>query len=330
MRLRFFLVLIFFSVLFNLSSYACDVESDDFYTKYPTLKPAADDPWQNRLLSKLPNAVLDQLYERNKKNFTSQEDFLSAIQMTDAQQLVKMGDFAYDERLLIGMGEEGRVHLARHIPSGSYMAVKTPVRKSEYEAFKNLGRCYACFEIDSQYYLYTPFIMGSPLPGYSLDEERLGVTVDQNNVTYRKWPHNLKLLDAFLAELERCVKYKGIPRELDYKSMFIIDDSPEPKVVFVDLETGEYTQKGQDYIPDEFCPAMFLLLGSQNSARMRELVFPKPIRNFFERASNGDGFHVRLTEIKEARNQLMEEMQQLGYPGNSVSSGQASSSSQSS
>ncbi|MBL8676470.1 MAG: hypothetical protein JNJ47_03455 [Alphaproteobacteria bacterium] len=66
---------------------------------------------------------------------------------------------------------------------------------------------------------------------------------------------------------------------------------------------------------------------------MRELVFPKPIRNFFKKASKGDGFHVRLTDIKEARNQLMKKMQLLGYPGlspdeSSVSSGQTSSSSQ--
>ena len=266
MRLRFVLALIFLSILFNLSSYAFDNENADFYTLYPTLKPAEDDPWKHRLFTKLPDAVLDQLFERSKKNFVSQEDFLSAVQMTDSQQLIQMGDFIYDNPILIGRGEEGRVHLARHIPSGSYMAVKTPVRKDEYEAFKNLGRCYACFEIDSQYYLYTPFIMGTPLSEYYLDQERLGVTVDdQKKVSYTKWPHNLRLLDAFLAELKRCVKCQGIPQELDPKSMFVVDDSPEePKVVFVDLETGIYHRNAQeydpDYIPDEFCPTMFRLL----------------------------------------------------------------------
>lgn len=328
MRLRFVIVLIFLNIFWGLSSHAFHTEWES-----PTLDPAADDPWKNRLVTKLPKAVLDQLYEKNKVRFDSQEDFLFAIQMTGAQQQLKrIGDFAYDDRILIGMGEEGRVYLAQHTPTGFYMAVKTPVRKTECEAFKNLGRCYACFKINSQYYLYTPFIMGTPLSEYSLDEERLGVTVDQNNVTYRKWPHNLKLLDAFLAELERCVKYKGIPRELDYKSIFVIDDSPESKVVFVDLETGEYIQKGQDYIPDEFYPPMFLLLGSQGSSRMWELGFPEPIQRFFEKANEAEGGFFRLTKLKEARNQLMEEMQQLGYPGltrdeSTISSGHASSSS---
>ncbi len=318
---RFILFLIFLSVLFNLRSYAFHTEWES-----PTLDSAADDPWKHRLSKELPESVLDQLYETNKASFVSKEDFLSAIQMTDSQQQVRMGDFAYDNRLLIGMGEEGRVCLARHLPTGYYTALKTPVRTSEYKAFRNLGRCYACFVKDSQYYIYTPFIMGTPLSEYYLDEERLGVTIDnQNNVEYKKWPHNLRLLDAFLVELERCVKYEGNPREFDFKSIFIIDDSPEePKVIFVDLETGDYTPKGKDYIPDEFCLAMFRLLGSQGSSGMERLVFPKPIQDFFERASKGDGFHIRLTELKEARNQLMTGMQQLGYPG---LNGQASCSS---
>ncbi|MBY0273528.1 MAG: hypothetical protein K2X02_09040 [Alphaproteobacteria bacterium] len=321
MRLRFVLVLIFLSLLFNLSSYAFDAERDDFYKLYPTLKPAKDDPWQDRLFTKLPDAVLDQLHERNKKNFASKKDFLSAVQMTDSQQLIQMGDFIYNKRLLIGEGEEGHVYLARHIPSGCYVAVKTPVRTSEYEAFRNLGRCYAHFTSDSRDYLFTPFIMGTPLSQYYFDEERLYVRVDSHNnkVSYSNWTHNLRLLDAFLAELERGIHYEGTPREFDSKSMFVVDEfSEKPKVVFVDLEEGGYTPKGLDYIPDEFCVSMFLLLGSQGSTRMRELVFPQPIQDFFDKASNGDGFHVRLTEIKKARNQLMEEMQQLGYPGLSL------------
>ena len=330
--LRFILFLTFLSVLFNLSSHACDVENDDFYKKYPTLKPLADDPWQNRLFTELPKAVLKQLYERSKKKFASKKDFLSAVQMTGSQQQVQVGDFIYDNRILIGEGEEGRVHLARHIPTGCYTAVKTPVRKSECEAFKNLGRCYAHFTSDSRDYLFTPFIMGTPLSQYYFDEKRLGVRVDsQNKVSYSNWPHNLRLLDAFLVELERGIHYEETPRELDSKSMFVIDEfSEEPKVVFVDLEEGGYTPKGLDYIPDEFCVSMFLLLGSQGSTRMRELVFPQPIQDFFDKASNGDGFHVRLTDTKKARNQLMKEMQELGCPGTSVGSGQASSSSQSS
>lgn len=395
--LRFILFLLFLSVLFNLSAHAFDDENADFYKLYPTFKPAADDPWKNRLFTKLPDAVLEQIYERNETNFASKEDFLSAVQMTGSQQQLKrMDDFAYDDRILIGMGEEGRVHLARHIPTGSYMAVKTPVRKSECKAFKNLGRCYACFVEDitptasaqepikpieklnfdeqivqkissentliasstslpattdltpekkenkkiEKYYLYMPFIMGTPISVYRFNQEELDIEVDaQNKVSYNNWPHNLRLLDAFLAELERCIKHKGIPQELDPKSMFVIDEfSEEPKVVFVDLDKGEYKEEAPDYVPDEFCVPMFLLLGSQNSARMRKLVFPEPIQNFFERASKAERGFFRLTKLKEARNQLMIEMQQLGYPGlspnessvseSSVSSGQASSSSQ--
>ncbi|MBX9785727.1 MAG: hypothetical protein K2Y08_00160 [Alphaproteobacteria bacterium] len=328
--LRFVLVFIFLNIFSGLSSHAFHTEWES-----PTLDPAADDPWKHRLFTKLPDAVLDQLHERSKKNFASQEDFLSAIQMTDNQQLIQMGNFAYNERILIGRGEEGHVFLAKYKPKGFYMAVKTPVRQSECEAFKNLGRCYAHFTEGSRDYLYTPFIMGTSLSQYYFGEERLYVRVDpQNKVSYSNWPHNLRLLDAFLAELERCVKHKGIPQELDPRSMFVIDEFSEaPKVVFVDLDKGEYTPKGLDYIPDEFCVPMFLLLGSQGSARMRELVFPQPVRNFFERAEKAEEGFVRLTEIIKARNQLMIEMQELGYPGLSpyksfLSSGQASCSSQ--
>lgn len=305
------LLRLIFSLIFLIcfSHQSCKAFQEVY--KNDTFQPAEDDHWKHRLIKEPSEAFIEGLFRKSK--FKTIEELREAMKMTSSEEtLEKMGDFVFDKRIILGAGVEGTVYLAQHIPSRSYAAVKRTRRTSEFEAFKNLGRCYGCFKKDEYNYFYTPLITGTTLHSYSITPEDIGISMDQGVVKYGNWPHNLKLLDAYLNELQRCLKHEGIPQELDAKSMFVIEEpNSSPQMVFVDLDTGYY-KADKDVVPNDFCTVMLYTLGINMTSIGMGVSFPKPITQFKERIFDKTGY-ISLIRLKQLRDLLVHEMKELGH-----------------
>lgn len=320
MFLRSILILFFFNLIFAQSICAYNE-----IWKASDLEPSQDDHWRHQPIKRLSDEFLERLLVVNQKQFKTLEEVRAATQMLlpdqgtmEEQGFIKTGDFIFNENLLLGHGVEGRVCLAQHIPTGSFVAMKQTGRKSEFEAFKNLKRCFGCYQEEDRYFIYTPLIIGKPLFDYSVfPKNLLEMEASQTgNVVYKNWLLNLRLIDAYLAEVRRCIRLEGIPQEYNSNSMFVVGETLlNPQVVFVDLESGTYRTQDKDIIPDVFCVGLKYLLGSKIITPVREPVFPKPVAEFFASLDKvSDQNIVRLTKLFELLTILERDMQECGYP----------------
>ncbi|OJX13993.1 MAG: hypothetical protein BGO77_01350 [Caedibacter sp. 37-49] len=291
----------------------------------PTLEAADKDPWKHSLLSQLPTDFVTHLKEKNRQYFSSNEEVLASLQMINSQGQVRdelspniIGSFVYNPRLIIGSGEEGTVYIAQHVLTGRYASLKKTSRKGEYEAFKNLERCYACYSEKNNYYsstyhIFRPLVIGLPLITFTYDQEKLGMIRSYDKIVYKDWKYNISLVDAFLTEFEYNIKHSAGPYEVDSNAMFLIEEpEKKPCIVFVDLNSEQYNKNDNDLVTTQFFYVMLRFLKFEMTAET--LAYPEPIKQFIKEIFHKDDLFVSFTKVKEARNKLVENMKNLGYP----------------
>ncbi|MBL8677217.1 MAG: hypothetical protein JNJ47_07360, partial [Alphaproteobacteria bacterium] len=221
------------------------------------------DPLRPHIVTKLSDSFFERIHPPLAHDYPTIEGLKSTsggIGMQnyhDGEELVTMGEFIYNPKLMIGHGGEGCVYLAQHNPSKSYVALKiAPVTEntdSQYNALKKLGRLYACYSRRSQsetdrrnYYIFMPLVDGHHITFYHCispesASEKLGINsserIAENKIklNYRDVDFNFRLVQSLIEELE-FLGAKGVWYEIHHDNIMV---NKSQKVVCIDLHDSE-------------------------------------------------------------------------------------------
>jgi hypothetical protein len=168
----------------------------------------------------------------------------------ESARVKKVGPFLIDERLDIGVGDEGRVYLAWHLESKIlvaakeffYMSVESVEEAGDYVSLKKLNRLYGCFFKKSSQ-RETAIFFTTYASGRNFSRSIRGKSIKEQIKS------RLKTSEAYISELSYLAA-RGVDR-YDWSNPFIWD-SQEKALLAVDFGKVPYVDHRNSISEDKY------------------------------------------------------------------------------